>query len=337
MKYLIYSDIHISQGSSIVKQEGIKYSIRLEHIIDSINWAEDLAEKENCSAVFNLGDTFDKPIINSMEATAVQDIRWNNLPHYILVGNHDSDVASLEYSSVNVLKKLGFEIIAQPKTIMLNNDKFVFIPYITENNRKEFNYYVQDKDSIVLSHNDVSGFNFGGFLSKDGFAIADIEKDCKLFLNGHLHNSSFLSKKVLNVGNLCGQNFSEDAFKYSHGCWILDTDNMSLQFFENPHSFNFYQIEYPNDVEKLSRLKDNSVINIKCERSQKSLLEQDLLRISNKIIAKRIIVFDKEVESDENEIIKLEKVDHLKQLKDYIIDTLGNTEIVQKELKEICK
>ena len=25
------------------------------------------------------------------------------------------------------------------------------------------------------------------------------------------------------------------------------------------------------------------------------------------------------------------------ELKDYIIDTLGNTEIVQKELKEICK
>ena len=46
MKYLIYSDVHISQGSSIVKQEGIKYSVRLEHIIDSINWAEELAEKE---------------------------------------------------------------------------------------------------------------------------------------------------------------------------------------------------------------------------------------------------------------------------------------------------
>lgn len=337
MKYLIYSDIHISQGSSIVKQEGLKYSIRLEHIIDSINWAEELAEKENCHAVFNLGDTFDKPIINSMEATAIQDIKWNKLQHYVLVGNHDSDIASLEYSSVSVLKKLGFEIISQTANVKIDNDHFIFLPYITENNRKDFSYYVNDKDAIVLSHNDIAGFNFGGFLSKDGFNIVDIKNRCKLFLNGHLHNSSFLDEKVLNVGNLCGQNFSEDAFKYSHGCWILNTDSMTLKFFENPYSFNFYQIEYPNDVKKLSKLKENSVLNIKCERSQKALLERELAMVSNKIIAKRVTIFDKEVESNENDIITLEKVDHLKQLKEYIIDTLGNTAIVQKELGEICK
>ena len=81
MKILIYSDIHISQGSSIVKQQGDKYSLRLQHIVESISWAEDLAVKENCSYVFNLGDTFDKPIINAMEATAIQDIKWNNLPN----------------------------------------------------------------------------------------------------------------------------------------------------------------------------------------------------------------------------------------------------------------
>lgn len=337
MKYLIYSDIHISQGSSIVKQEGLKYSVRLEHIIDSINWAEELAQKENCYAVFNLGDTFDKPIINSMEATAIQDIKWNNLPHYILVGNHDSDVASLQYSSVSVLKKLGFEIIYKPEYLTIDKDHFVFLPYITENNRKEFTDYVKDNKSIVLSHNDIAGFSFGGFLSKDGFDINDIENGCNLFLNGHLHNSDFLSKNILNVGNLCGQNFSEDAFKYAHGCWILDTDDMKLKFFENPYSFNFYQIEYPKDSNKLRRLKENAVINIKCERKQKPLLEQELSIISDKIIAKRITIFDEQVESDEKEIIKLEKVDHLKQLKDYIIDTLGNTEIVQKELGEICK
>lgn len=38
MKILIYSDIHISQGSSIVKQQGDKYSLRLQHIVESISW-----------------------------------------------------------------------------------------------------------------------------------------------------------------------------------------------------------------------------------------------------------------------------------------------------------
>ena len=46
MRALIYSDVHISQDSSILKSLGGKYSTRLEYIIKSLNWAEELAEKE---------------------------------------------------------------------------------------------------------------------------------------------------------------------------------------------------------------------------------------------------------------------------------------------------
>lgn len=337
MKILIYSDIHISQGSSIVKQQGDKYSLRLQHIVESISWAEDLAVKENCSYVFNLGDTFDKPIINAMEATAIQDIKWNNLPHYILVGNHDSDVASLEYSSVNVLKKLGFNVISTAQNITLNNNSFVFLPYITEANRKKLLDYLPDNNSIILSHNDIAGFNFGGFISKEGFHLDEINKNCRLFLNGHLHNSDWLSEKVLNVGNLCGQNFSENAFKYNHGCWILDTEINKVQFFENPFAFNFYQIEYPKQEKLLEKIKNNSVLNIKCERSELDNLNKKLSLLGNKISAQRVTIYDKELDVKNNPTIKIEKVDHLKQLMDYVHVTLGNTQLINEELKEICK
>lgn len=336
MKILIYSDVHISQDSSIVKSFGTKYSTRLEHIIKSLNWAEELAIKENCELVFNLGDTFDKPIIQPMEATAVQDIKWNNLPHYILVGNHDSNVESLEYSSVSILKKLGFNIISEPTNLKFNNINFTFLPYITNDNRKPLEEYLTSNQDIVLSHNDIAGFNFGRFISKDGFNVEDIEKNCKLYLNGHLHNSSFLSKKILNIGNLCGQNFTEDAFKYKHGCWILNTDDKSLIFYENPYALNFYNIEYKTDKD-LSSLKNNCVLQIKAERQDSEKLKENLNNLKDKIVATRILLYDKEVTDSNKSVVKLEKIDHLKQFVDFIHQELGNTDLVNSELAEICK
>ena len=167
MKILIYSDIHISQDSSIVKSFGKYYSTRLEYIIKSITWAENLATNEKCDLIFNLGDTFNKPIVNAMEATAVQDICWADIPHYILVGNHDSDVVSLEYSSVSILKKLGFHIIKEVTHLYDKDDVFTFIPYILEDNRKPLTEYLVGKNDIVLSHNDIAGFRFGNFVLSD--------------------------------------------------------------------------------------------------------------------------------------------------------------------------
>lgn len=337
MKILIYSDIHISQDSSIVKSFGKYYSTRLEYIIKSITWAENLAINEKCDLIFNLGDTFNKPIVNAMEATAVQDICWADIPHYILVGNHDSDVVSLEYSSVSILKKLGFHIIKEVTHLYDNDEVFTFIPYILEDNRKPLTEYLVGKNDIVLSHNDIAGFRFGNFVSKEGFKIDDIEKSCKLFLNGHLHNSSFLSDKILNVGNLCGQNFTEDSLKYSHGCWILDTKTNSLEFHENPYALNFYKLEYPADKKIFSNLKNNSVLMIKCERSYQEELKNILANYSDKIVTTRVLLYDKDIIENIDTQVKLDKVDHLKQFTDFIHEQLGNTELINEELMEVCK
>lgn len=335
MKILIYSDVHLSQNSSIVKGLGSKYSTRLEYLIKGLDWAEELAVKENCRYVFNLGDMFDKPSINAMEATAVTDIKWAPVKHFLLVGNHDSNTASLDYSSASIFKQCGMEIISSPTHFKEDGVDFTFIPYIMENDRKPMKDYLSGTRDIVLSHNDIAGFNFGGFISKEGFNIDEIKSGCSLFLNGHLHNSAYLAPNVLNVGNLCGQNFSEDAFKYNHGAWILDTSDYSLTFHENPYALNFYKIEYAGK-NVFDKLKNNSVLTIKCERDDKDNLEKMLGKYSNKIVASHVIVYDKEV-SNKSNTVKLEKVDHLKQFATFVYDKLGKTEIVDEEVNEVCK
>ena len=332
MKALIYSDVHISQDSSIVKSFGTKYSTRLEYVIKSLNWAEQLADEKNCGAIFNLGDTFDKPFINAMEATATQDVKWSPLPHYVIVGNHDSDVASLEYSSVSILKKFGFDIITQPTIV----NGIGLLPYCLEKDRKPLSETFRDVPKVIFSHNDLAGVDFGHFLSREGYRVDDIESHCALFLNGHLHNTTWVTKKILNVGNLCGQNFSEDGFVYKHGCWVLDTNTLAIEFVENPFALNFYKLEYPKDKNFIvsNTSNTNKVITIRVERKDVQTVK-DLIDNNRSIVASRVVVYDKDVSKYEE--VKLEKIDHLKTFVEFVKEKLGNSELVNDELAEVCK
>ena len=347
MKVLIYSDVHFSQDSSIVRSMGDKYSTRLEYLIKSLNWAEELAEKEHCVAVFNLGDTFDKSSLNAMEISALKEVRWSNLEHFVLVGNHDSNITSLEYSSADALSSIKkFHIVSSLSTLLLNDTMFYMLPYITEENRKSLKEYLDEakeediniEKKVILSHNDIKGIQLGKYISQEGFDIKDIESNCDLFLNGHLHNSSYITKKILNVGNLSGQTFNEDSFKYSHGCWILDVDTLELTFYENPYALNFYKIEINEKYPSLTSFsfKNNDVLMIKCERKYQESLKKELEENKN-IVTSKIIIYDKELVTEEKQEVKLEKLDYLKTFNDFILDSLGNNEIIKEELSRICK
>lgn len=350
MKVLIYSDLHWCQDSSIVRSMGDRYSTRLQYLIKSLNWAERLASTEGCDAIFNLGDTFDKPFLNAMEITALKDVEWNaDLPHFILVGNHDSNVNNLEYSSTTILSKLaGFNVISSPikYDYVDSNISFVFLPYMIEDNRKAIRKYIDELYGterpmgrvVILSHNDIKGFQFGKFRSPEGFDVEDIENNCDLYLNGHLHAPSFLTKRIINVGNLCGQNFSEDNFKTDHSAWILNTDDLSLESYTNPYALNFFKLEINDEHPSLDSyaLKDNSCLMIRCERKYMDALRKEISDRHN-ITCYKIIVYDNELSGVSQDNIRPEKVDYLKTFNDFIIEKLGNTDIIKDELGIICK
>lgn len=343
MKYLLYTDCHWNQYSSIIRSRGDKYSTRLENLIKSVNWAEDLAVRENCDAVVCLGDFFDKPELTAEEISALKEIKWNILKHYFLIGNHESNVAALNYSSTDTFyNKNGFEIISKPTFVPSLN--ILFLPYILEENRKKLQEYVvmgNDKPRIIFSHNDVKGIQYGVFKSKEGFDKEDIDNSCDLFLNGHLHNGVQFSEKGINLGNLTGQNFSEDASKYQHCAFILDTETLHLKSFVNPHAFNFYkfQIDTEEDLKRASLkllLSKNNIVNFKCEES---LVEKLKLIVSTDkdIISHRITIFKNDLKVEEGKEQVLHTVDHLEQFSNFVLDTLGASEVLKEELVIICK
>lgn len=343
MKILLFTDLHMCPRASIVNKWGVKYPLRLENCIKSVNWVERLAKSEGCALIINLGDFYDRPDLSSETITASTDIEWSDIPHYSLVGNHDASVSSLEFNSVNNLLGPTHTIITEPIQMSIDGVELCFLPYIVESDRQALKSYFNhhpDKKHIILSHNDLNGIQLGPIVSKTGFTVEEIEACCDLFLNGHLHNGQKITDKVINLGNLTGKDFGEDASKHAHKVAILDTDTLSLSFVENPFAFNFYKIQIESEEElcKLNALKDNAVVSIKCPKHLVEDVRTAVASASNIIESRVIIIRTQDDMSESSDTsIELAAVDHLARFVECCKANIDNTKLLDEELAEVCK
>lgn len=342
-KLLLFSDVHWSTNTSIVRSRGEKYSTRLELLIKSMNWLNKLAVDNSCDAMVCLGDFFDKSQLNDEEISALREIKWNNLYTYYIVGNHESSVSSLDFSTTSLFRNKRVKIVSDIH-LTIDNCNLFFIPYITEDNRKDLDFYVSLKNyglkTIIFSHNDIAGICYGGFTSKSGFSIKEIEDNCDLYLNGHLHNSEWVSDKILNVGSLTAHNFTNDSYRYKYGVWILDTETLKLEFFENPYSLNFYKIDIntEEDIKKLYKLKSNAVLSIKCLDTLTDMTRQVLDSIQD-LVEYKIMTYSNVVTSSAIDTVDITTSDHLSRFKQFILDRddITDKDIYKEELMEVCK
>jgi DNA repair exonuclease SbcCD nuclease subunit len=335
MKILFYADPHWSTNSSIVQSRGKKYSTRLENLIDSINWVEQQAIIYNCNTIVCLGDFFDKAQLSAEEITALQEISWADLSHVYLTGNHEMGLANLEYSTAHLFNLCPrTTVIEKPISYIIEDVELCFLPYILENNRKPLKEYFDTSNAyrrIIASHNDISGIELGGFITKDGFSIDEIESNCSLFLNGHLHNGSKVTQKIINVGNITGQNFSENAFIYSHNIVILDTKTMQLTRVENPFAFNFYKLE---NIDSLQKIKSNAVLSVKTT-TENIPITRNILDENKNVLTYRLMSFN--TTRDNNTINQLYFTDPIDKFKNFVMDSFGEDPYILYELEKLSR
>ena len=344
MRILVYGDVHLSEYSSIIREKGK----RLSNIVRSVNWAEQLASIKNCQEIICLGDFFDRAELNPDELTALSRITWNkNIPHTFLVGNHEMQTQSSNSSSAHVLNLIDCAGVIDDVCSWECDGKtsIIYLPYILESDRKTLEQYIYDlyyvgddggaprRNIIVFSHNDLQ-MQYGEYASTIGFDLNDINSNCSMFINGHLHNRT-VNSKVINVGNLTGQNFNEDAAKYSHGCMILDTDTLQYEFIENPFAFNFYKLDFtqsiPNSLTNF--FKNNAVVSVKV-KEQDAPDVREMLDTHDLVYTYRITTVREAIEA-ETQKTDLHETDHCKQFADYIKSVIGNDTIVREELSEV--
>ena len=353
MKLLLYADPHWSVTSSIVRSRGNKYSTRLENLIESLQWVEDTARDKGCGAVVCLGDFFDTSQMNSEEISALGEIIWAQCPHYYIAGNHEMGRGDSMFSSAKVFDLCPQSYaITSPTSIPIydqRDTRIVCLPYILEKDRKPLKNYLDDikedlnvDNIIIFSHNDIKGIQMGSFLSTSGFSIDEIKDNCNLFVNGHLHNGGVVAPGVINLGNLTGQNFSEDAYKYQHNVMFIDTVTHEVEWIENPYALKFYKIDLTTfsseDDDKvqevLQGLRAPAVTTIKVSPDNEAFV-RDLVYTMDNIVESRVIVdMSACPEAEDRPSIKI-STDHIAKFVSYIEETLGKSDIIAEELMSI--
>ena len=347
MKLLVVGDVHWCQNSSIIRRMGDKYSVRLENLINSVNWTERVAETNFVDLIVYLGDFFDTASLNAMEITALKEICWaKNARHIFLCGNHEMGSHDLAINSANVLSLISnCEVVSEPNWFEAEGVGLYFLPYILESERHGISEYFSEitEKSICFSHNDLLGLQMGQFLSKEGFDISDMSKSFTRIYNGHLHNGMKVTNNLINVGNLTGQNFSEDATKYRHQLYMVEINNgnfYEVDTFVNPFAFNFYKFDFTDcDINyvknTLSGLKDNAVLSITCSDDIFLDTKAIVTELPSTIVESRIIKKMSVMNVDKTDIVELSQVDHLKEFQTYVLDTIGNNDVVLSELGKV--
>ncbi len=344
MKILLVGDAHFCKRSSIINKFGTKYPVRLENQIQTFGWIKEQALKNNCEMVIGLGDLFDSSQLSDVEITAAKELPFADLPTYLIVGNHEASSQDLTFNSTKVLEANNRYIISEPATLFIDtpeeSTEICFLPYVVESERRPLAEYFPARTCrrVILSHNDIKGISYGPVISAAGFEVSDIEANCDLYINAHIHNGQRITDKIYNIGNITGQNFSEDSLRYSHNIIILDTKDLSVTHIENPYAYNFYkiQIDCESDIFCLDKLKNNAVLSIKCEQSLVDVVKQKISTLSN-IVESRLIITKKYTEdSAATEEIDL-SVDHLARFIEYCKATIENTTILEEEIAEVCK
>lgn len=334
MKICIFGDVHWSQYSSIVRQRGERFSVRLEKLIQSMNWVEDMSRKFGCGMCISLGDFFDNSTIDAESIAALREVEWNEIQHIVVAGNHEMARADNCYSSAIALSFFPFiDVMTTPNQLRIydgeNVCSLMFLPYVLGPDKCALDkIFVKYERNYLFSHNDLKGVNYGSFISKSGFNVEDISAVCDRCFNGHIHNEGICGDNIINVGNLTGQNFSEDATKYKHKIIILDTETDEIEVLENPYAMNFYKVDDLSDVRK-----DNAVVTLKTS----DVLQKEKLQDMKNVIAYKIIANVKRSDKKSTDVLSkdITSIDHLKMFGDYVHTNIGITDIINQELSEV--
>ena len=339
-KYLIVGDVHFSQYSSIVNRRGKKYSCRLENLIECLNWVQDFSREQNIDKEIYLGDFFERPSLEAEEITALQEINWNDKPKTFLVGNHDSNISTLDFSSTKIFEFINNStVVSSPMNENINdNITFTYIPYIIPTEDMSIHEYMKwSYKNVIFAHEDLRGLSYGKYVTSTGFDVNEIARGCTLFLDGHLHNGCKIGDNIILVGNLTGQNFTEDANLYKHSVYIMTIDdsgyNITLDRYDVPCAMNFYKfkINTLEDLEQLKSLTNNDVVSVTC--NTKYFVECKELIESLDLMGSRINIFYESDGIDQSEeSIDFTVRDHIQQFINFVRANIEDSKALEEEL-----
>jgi DNA repair exonuclease SbcCD nuclease subunit len=210
-------------------------------------------KEHNITKVIHLGDLFDRRKFinfNTLHHVKTKFLNWfehNQVELHCILGNHD-----VFYKNTNRLNSPRelitgcnqyFYLYESPSEISFNGAKIMLLPWINEENEKEFIKTVEEtKATILAGHLELNGYEvMAGVKFADGMDDKFLEK-FDMVISGHFHKKS--SKNNVHYLGTQYQITSIDTNE-TKGFHVLDTETRELEFIENPDKM-FYNIEWKN-------------------------------------------------------------------------------------------
>jgi len=310
-------------------------------------------EEHNIKHCIHLGDITDRrKFINFKTLQKFRhDFIWRlgrmGVDTHVIIGNHDTYFKNT--NEVNSMETLftGFDgqnepwIHAEPAHIIIDDVKFLFVPWICADNYDHTMKVISETDAeIVLGHLEVRGFTmYKGFTNFDHGLDRKIFDRFELVCSGHFHHKS-TQGNITYLGNPYQMTWSDYGDK--RGFHIFDTETRELEFIENPYSI-FKKLEY-NDRDKsyenfdASEYKDHFVKVVVINKINAKQFDKVIDMLYNVGVHELTIVedfsdFDATFVDDKN----LQLDDTLSLLNTYVdeVDTSANKERIKTDMKRL--
>jgi DNA repair exonuclease SbcCD nuclease subunit len=307
---------------------------RLQTCLDCFEWICQESIKKGVKNIIHAGDLFhDRHKINVYAYNQLYNLikKYNNdLNFYFLLGNHDIYYKESKIiSSLNPLQEItNVKIINDPSTLNINGYNIDFIPY-SEDIVNLLNSF-EKKSDVLISHLSIVGAKtnyiydieyFDSFNNKDIQRSNDILNSYKKVFLGHFHIKQFIEPNIQYLGSPLHLSYG-DAMT-DRGFFILNTENLNVDFIENKISPRYYILPYNEDFSKYDL--NNSYLKILIPQSCKSnwIEIKDSITNNYNVLSIDIEPIQDNI-SSETELI-INSVDDFKNDKENLIKDYVNT------------
>lgn len=265
MKIVVIGDTHFGARNSNQIVESWQ-----KRFYEEVFWP--YIEKNGIKTIIQTGDWFDNRKWLNIQSIAFQNnvfvepSQRLGVEVHVLVGNHDIPLRnSLKNNSVRQIlsHNKNFKIYDSHARVQFEDREISFVPWICKENENEIIPFLREGGDIVVGHFELQGaLMHPGAFAQEGLKQSDFSK-WKSVLSGHFHAQSETGN-IHYVGTPYQMSWNDATTK--HGFWILDTNDGSKTFIENPlryfHRFTWND-NHANQFET-SGLKNSYVkINVK--------------------------------------------------------------------------
>jgi len=212
-------------------------------------------EQNNITDVIQTGDLMDKRkgvnyrTLNKISSDFMGKLRKLGCTLHIIPGNHD--IYYRNSNDVNSMTELfswmpHVKIYNEPTSVPFDGCYIDFIPWMNKNNSEQsIDFIHKSIAQVCVGHFEISGFEMYPGIAGHGGLVSDLFQDYELTISGHYHHKS-AQKNITYVGTPYEMTWAD--YNDPKGFHILDTENRSLTFFENPYRM-FIKAFYSSDID----------------------------------------------------------------------------------------